>query len=212
MVRFMSRQNFSKTALPLSKLLRKDVEFVFNKECIQAFEELKTRLTSTSILQAPNLELPFKLMCDASNSALRAVLSQRDKVSQSAYMIAYTSRTMDPTQINYTTTEKELLAIVFALDKFHSYLLDSKVIIFSDHAALKYLLKKPDAKPGLIRDQKGANNEVADHLSRIERELDPMPIRDDFLEEQLLHTDTSTPWFTNICNFIVVSQFPLEAS
>ncbi|RDX89495.1 Retrovirus-related Pol polyprotein from transposon 17.6, partial [Mucuna pruriens] len=121
--------------------------------------------------------------------------------------------------------EKKLLAIVFALDKFHSYLLGSKVIIFSDHAALKYLLKKPDAKPRLIqwmlllqefdleiKDKKGVDNAVADHLSRIEREPDPMPIQDDFLDEQLLHMDTSTPWFADICNFIVASQFPPEAS
>ncbi|RDX78889.1 Retrovirus-related Pol polyprotein from transposon 17.6, partial [Mucuna pruriens] len=104
-------KNFSKTALPLSKLLQKDVEFVFNKECIQAFEELKTRLTSTPILQAPNWELPFELMCDASNSALGVVLGQRDRVGGPAHVIAYASRTMDQAQINYTTTEKELLAI-----------------------------------------------------------------------------------------------------
>ncbi|RDY08458.1 Retrovirus-related Pol polyprotein from transposon 17.6, partial [Mucuna pruriens] len=121
-------KNFSKTALPLSKLLQKDVEFVFNKECIQAFEELKTRLTSTPILQAPNWELSFELMCDASNSALGAILGQRDGVDGSAHVIAYASRTMDQAQVNYTTTEKELLAIVFALDKFRSYLLGSKVI------------------------------------------------------------------------------------
>ncbi|RDY12764.1 Retrovirus-related Pol polyprotein from transposon 17.6, partial [Mucuna pruriens] len=117
---------------------------------------------------------------------------------------------MDSTQINYTTIEKELLEIVFALDKFRSYLLGSKVIIFSNHAASKYLLKKLDAKPRLnrwmlllqefdleIEDKKGVDNVVADHLSRIEREPDPMPIRDDFLDEQLLHMDTSTPWFAN---------------
>ncbi|RDY14459.1 Retrovirus-related Pol polyprotein from transposon 17.6, partial [Mucuna pruriens] len=213
-VRFYRRfiKNFSKTALPLSKILQKDVEFVFNKECIQAFE-----LTSTPILQAPNWELPFELMCDTSNSALGAVLGQRDGVGRPAHVIAYASRTMDQAQINYTTTEKELLAIVFALDKFRSYLLGSRVIVFSNHAALKYLLKKPDAKPRLIRwmlllDKKGADNAVADHLSRIERELDPMPIRDDFPDEQLLRMDTSTPWFTDICNFIVASQFPPKAS
>ncbi|RDY08540.1 Retrovirus-related Pol polyprotein from transposon 17.6, partial [Mucuna pruriens] len=90
-------------------------------------------------------------MCDAYNSALGAILGQRDKVGGLAHVIAYASRTMDQAQINYTTTEKELLAIVFALDKFHSYLLGSKVIIFSDHTALKYLLKKPDTKPRLIQ-------------------------------------------------------------
>ncbi|RDX80565.1 hypothetical protein CR513_38874, partial [Mucuna pruriens] len=218
-------KNFSKIALPLSKLLQKDVEFVFNKECIQAFEELKTRLTSTPILQAPNWELPFELMCDTSNSALGAVLSQRDGVGGPAHVIVYAYRTMDQAQINYTTTKKELLAIVFALDKFRSYLLGSRVIVFSDHATLKYLLKKPDAKPRLIRwmlllqefdleirDKKGADIAVADHLNRIERELDPMPIRDDFPNEQLLRMDTSTPWFADICNFIVASQFPPEAS
>ncbi|RDY01430.1 Retrovirus-related Pol polyprotein from transposon 17.6, partial [Mucuna pruriens] len=174
-------KNFNKTALPLSKLLQKDVEFVFNKECIQSFEELKTRLTSTPILQAPNWELPFELMCDASNSTLGDVLGQRDRVDGPTHVIAYASRTMDQAQINYTTIEKELLAIVFSLDKFRSYLLGSRVIIFSDHAALKYLLRKPDAKPRLIRwmlllqefnleirDKKGADNAVADHLSRIE--------------------------------------------
>ncbi|RDX73542.1 Retrovirus-related Pol polyprotein from transposon 17.6, partial [Mucuna pruriens] len=97
---------------------------------------------------------------------------------------------MDLAQQNYTTIEKELLAIVFALDKFRAYLLGSRIIVFSDHAALRYLLKKPDAKPRLvwwmfllqefnidIIYKKGAKNSVADHLSRIERESEPMPIR-----------------------------------
>ncbi|RDX90609.1 Retrovirus-related Pol polyprotein from transposon 17.6, partial [Mucuna pruriens] len=88
---------------------------------------------------------------------------------------------MDLAQINYTTTEKELLAVVFSLDKFCAYLLGSKVIVFSDHAALKYLLKKLDAKSRPIRwmllfqefnleikDKKGTDNTIADHLSRIQ--------------------------------------------
>ncbi|RDX69248.1 Retrovirus-related Pol polyprotein from transposon 17.6, partial [Mucuna pruriens] len=151
-------KNFSKIALPLSKLLQKDVEFVFNKECIQAFEELKTKLISTPILQAPNWELLFELMCDSSNLALRVVLGQGDRVGQPADVITYASQTMDAAQINYTTVEKELLEIVFALDKFCSYLFGSKEFDLE------------------IKDKKGANNAVADHLSRIEHEPDPMPI------------------------------------
>ncbi|RDX89086.1 Retrovirus-related Pol polyprotein, partial [Mucuna pruriens] len=208
-----------------STLLQKDVEFNFDQPCIEAFQELKRRLTSAPILQAPNWDLPFELMCDASNSALGAVLSQRVRVDQPTHVIAYASRTMDPAQQNYTTTKKELLAIVFALDKFHSYLLGSKIVVFSDHAALRYLLKKPDAKPRLIRwmlllqefnleirDKKGAENSVADHLSRIEGGSEQLPIRDEFPDEQLLHIKTATPWFADICNFVATSQFPPEAS
>ncbi|RDX66346.1 Retrovirus-related Pol polyprotein from transposon 17.6, partial [Mucuna pruriens] len=126
---------------------------------------------------------------------------------------------------NYTTIEKELLAIVFGLGKFCSYLLGSKIIVFFDHVALRYLLKKPDAKPRLIRwmlllqefdleirDKKGAENSLADHLSRIEKESELMPIRDEFLDEQLLHIKTAIPWFADICNYVATSHFPLEAS
>ncbi|RDX68931.1 Retrovirus-related Pol polyprotein, partial [Mucuna pruriens] len=174
--------------------------------------ELKSRFTFAPILQAPNWDLPFELMCDASNSALGAILGQKAGVSQPAHIIAYASRTMDPAQQNYTTIEKELLAIVFALDKFRSYLLDSKIIVFSDHAALRYLLKKLDAKPRLIKDKKGVENSVVDHLSRIERESEPMPIWDEFLDEELLHIQSATPWFADICNYVATSYLPPKAS
>ncbi|RDX87014.1 Retrovirus-related Pol polyprotein from transposon 17.6, partial [Mucuna pruriens] len=132
-------KNFSKIALSLSKLLQKD--------------ELKNHLTSALILQAPNWDYLFELMCDASNSAFGAVLGQRARAGadKQVNVITYAFRTMDPTQLNYTTTEKELLTIVFALDKFCSYLLGSRIIVFSNHAALRFLLKKSDAKPRLIR-------------------------------------------------------------
>ncbi|RDX96924.1 Retrovirus-related Pol polyprotein from transposon 17.6, partial [Mucuna pruriens] len=218
-------KNFSKLALPLSKLLQKDVEFNFDQPCIEAFQELNSRLTSAPILQAPNWDLPFEPMCDASNSALGAILVQRAGVGQPVHVIAYASRTMDPAQQNYTTIEKELLEIVFAIDKFCSHLLGSKIIVFSDHAALRYLLKKPDAKPRLIRwmlllqefdleirDKKGAKNSVVDHLSSIEKGSELMPIQDEFPDEQLLHIKTATPWFADICNYVATSHFPPEAS
>ncbi|RDY13885.1 Retrovirus-related Pol polyprotein, partial [Mucuna pruriens] len=155
-------KNFNKLALPLSKLLQKDVEFKFDQPCIEAFQELKNRLISAPFLQAPNWDLPFELMCDASNLALGAVLGQRAGVNQPMH---------------------ELLAIVFALDKFRSYLLGSRIVVFPDHIALRYLLKKPDAKPRLIRDKKGVKNSIVNHLSRIERESEPMRIRDEFPDE-----------------------------
>ncbi|RDX71351.1 Retrovirus-related Pol polyprotein, partial [Mucuna pruriens] len=120
------------TSLPNPAFVREVRSFLGHA----AFQELKNRLTFAPILQAPNWDLPFELMCDASNSALGAVLSQRARVSQPVHVIAYASRTMDSTQQNYTTIEKELLAILFALDKFRSYLLGSRIVVFSDHAAL----------------------------------------------------------------------------
>jgi len=88
-------------------------------------------------------------MCDASNYALGAILAQ--KIYKLPRVIYYASRTLDAAQANYTTLENELLAIVFALEKFCSYLLGTRVIVYIDHIALKYLLKKAESKPRLIR-------------------------------------------------------------
>ena len=92
------------------------------------------------ILQSPNWDLPFEIMCDASDFAVGAVLGQR--IDKNLTTICYTSKTLADTQLNYTTTEKELLAVVFALEKFRPYILGSKIIVYTDHAALKYLLSK----------------------------------------------------------------------
>ena len=88
-------------------------------------------------------------MCDASDYAIKAVLSQRK--DNKPYAIYYASRTLDDAQVNYATSEKEFLEVVFVLEKFKSYLINSKVIIFTDHAILKHLMKKSDSKPCLIR-------------------------------------------------------------
>ena len=152
-------RDFSKVALPLSNLLQKEVDFDFNDKCKEAFDFLKRALTTTPIIQAPDWTVPFELMCDASNYALGAVLAQ--KIDKLPRVIYYASRTLDVAQANYTTTEKELLAIVFALEKFRSYLLGTRIIVYTDHAALKRLLKKADSKPRLTwRSVIGAEHKI----------------------------------------------------
>ncbi|KAK9121635.1 hypothetical protein Syun_019252 [Stephania yunnanensis] len=134
-------KDFSKIAQPLCRLLQKDVPFHFDNACKSAFDALKLSLISTPVIQAPNWEIPFEIMCDASNHAVGAVLGQR--IGRASHVIYYASRTLDPAQLNYTTTEqKELLVVVFALEKFRPYLLGTKVVVYSDHAALKYLMAK----------------------------------------------------------------------
>ncbi|KAM1563369.1 hypothetical protein ACFX15_037238 [Malus domestica] len=142
-------KDFSKIAQPLCHLLQKEVAFDFNKECVTAFKTLKDMLTLAPIIMPPDWSLPFELMCDASDYAIGAVLGQRR--NKQPHVIHYAFRTLNNAQLNYSTTEKELIAVVFALDKCRSYLLGTKVIVYSDHAALKYLLTKKGAKPKLIR-------------------------------------------------------------
>jgi hypothetical protein len=167
-------QIFSQIAQPLTHLLAKDAPFIFTEECLQSFHTLKEALVSAPVVQPPDWHLPFEILCDASDYAVGAVLGQsKDKKH---YALSYTSKTLTRPQLNYATSEKELLAVVFAIEKFRSYFVGAKVIIYIDHAALKYLLIKKDAKPRLIqwilllqefdleiRDKKGVENYVADH-------------------------------------------------
>ncbi|GKC21804.1 reverse transcriptase domain-containing protein [Tanacetum coccineum] len=102
-----------------------------------------------SILIAPDWDLPFELMCDASDFAIGAVLGQRK--NKHFQPIHYASKTMNEAQTHYTTTEKELLAVVYAFEKFRSYLVMSKSIVYTDHSAIKYLFAKKDAKARLMR-------------------------------------------------------------
>ena len=142
-------KDFSKIALPLCGLLQKDVPFEFDEKCERAFVKLKELLTTAPVIQPPNWDLPFELMCNVSDYAVGVVLGQR--VGRIPHAIYYASRTLNNAQMNYSTTEKELLAVIFALEKFWSYLIGTKVTVYSDHAALRYLLTKKDAKPRLIQ-------------------------------------------------------------
>ncbi|GJW15377.1 reverse transcriptase domain-containing protein [Tanacetum coccineum] len=142
-------QDFSKIARPMTHLLEKETPFIFSTECQEAFETLKKKLTEAPILVAPDWDLPFEIMCDASDFAVGAVLGQRK--TKHFQPIHYASKTMTEAQTHYTTTEKELLAVVYAFEKFRPYLVLSKTIVYTDHSALKYLLAKQDAKPRLLR-------------------------------------------------------------
>ncbi|RVW63985.1 Retrovirus-related Pol polyprotein from transposon 297 [Vitis vinifera] len=154
--------------------LEDDAKFEWDDKCQRSFELLKQFLTSAPIVRAPNWELPFEVMCDSSDYAI-GLFWDKEKM--------------------------ELLAVVYALDKFRAYLIGSSIVVFTDHSALKYLLTKQDAKARLIRwilllqefnlqirDKKGVENVVADHLSRlnIAHDTHGLPINDDFPEESLM--------------------------
>ena len=206
-------KDFSRIARPLGNLLNKDV-FKLDEECLTSFQTLKTGLVSAPIIVAPEWSKEFELMCDTSDYTVGAVLGQqRDKVFHAIY---YASKVLNDAQLNYATIEKEIITIVYALEKFISYLVGSRVIIFTDHGAIKYLLTKVDSKPRLIRwvlliqefdimikDKKGSKNVVVGHLSRLVNEevtQEEQEIRDEFPNESLLHV-YERPWFVYMANY-----------
>ncbi|GJW20274.1 reverse transcriptase domain-containing protein [Tanacetum coccineum] len=204
-------KDFSKISRPMTHLLEKNTPFIFLEDCILAFQTLKKKLTEAPILIAPNWDQPFEIMCDASDYAIGAVLGQR--IEKHFRPIHYASKTMTEAETNYTTTEKEMLAVVYAFEKFRSYLIMNKSVVYTDHSALKYLFNKKDAKARLLRwvlllqefdfkviDTKGAENYAADHLSRLENPyenvFDPKEITETFPLETLsvlTSKDQSTP-------------------
>ncbi|WZZ44734.1 hypothetical protein YC2023_040993 [Brassica napus] len=224
-------KDFSMITRPLTRLLCKEATFSFDVECLQAFKKLKGELISAPIIQPPDWDLPFEIMCDASDYAVGAVLGK--KKDGKTHVIYYASQTLNDAQMRYATTEKEMLAIVFAFEKFRSYLVGSKVIVYTDHAALRHLLAKKDAKPRLLRwilllqefdmeikDKPGVENGVADHLSRLRVESG-IPIDEGLFEEQIMAieaviavcetgrkleevkaTEEKEPWYADLVNYL----------
>ncbi|KAI3509271.1 hypothetical protein L1887_24431 [Cichorium endivia] len=173
-------KDFSKIARPLTELLAKDTPYDMSSACIGAFNTLKEALISAPIIQPPDWTLPFELMWDASNYAIGSVLGQRK--DRKLHAIYYGSKTLDPAQTNYTMTEKELLAVVYSMEKFRPYLVGSK-----------------------IKDKKGAENAVADHLSRLElhKDVRSLPIDDSFPDDKLFAvSNNDQPWFADFVNFL----------
>ena len=217
-------KDFSKIARPLCRLLMKDTKFNFDDSCKVAFEKIQIKLVQAPIMAAPDWDQGFEIMCDASDFAMGAALGQRkEKIFRIIY---YASRTFNEAQENYSTTEKEMLAIVFTCEKFRQYILGSHVIIHTDHAAIKYLMSKKEAKPRLIRwvlllqefdleikDKKGCDNVIADHLSRVERSTDEeekVILIENFPDEQLFKVSYLLPWYADIVNYLACGVVPSE--
>ncbi|GKG11146.1 reverse transcriptase domain-containing protein, partial [Tanacetum coccineum] len=148
-------------------------------------------LTEAPILIAPNWDQPFEIMCNASDYAIRAVLGQR--IEKHFRPIHYASKTMTEAESNYTITEKEMLAVVYAFEKFRSYLIMNKSVVYTDHSALKYLFNKKDAKARLLR------------WVLLLQEFDFSVINETFPLETLnmvtSHDDQNTPWFADFENY-----------
>nr|GEW98681.1 reverse transcriptase domain-containing protein [Tanacetum cinerariifolium] len=180
-------QYFSKIARPMTHLLEKETPFVF-KDCIDAFETLKKKLTEALTLVVPDWNLLFELMCEASDFAIGVVSGQRK--TKHFQPIHYASKIMTEAQIHYTTTEKEMFVVVYAFEKFRPYLVLSKSIVYTDHSALKHLLK----------------NLATDHLSRHENPHKDVYENKDINENFPLETlgknfSRSTLWFADFANF-----------
>ncbi|XP_076940446.1 uncharacterized protein LOC143609623 [Bidens hawaiensis] len=197
-----------------------DSAWVSSTQVVPKKAGIQEKFVQASILQPPDWTKPFEIMCDPSDTTIGAVLGQR--INKNPVVIYYASKTLSEAQLNYTTTEKELLAVVYALDKFRSYIWGSKVVVYSDHGAVRYLMEKKDAKPYLIRwvlllqefdleirDKKGCENVVADHLSRIPLEGvdDSHEINEKFVDEQLLAVST-TPWYAHFVNYLAKGEIP----
>ncbi|GJS07675.1 reverse transcriptase domain-containing protein [Tanacetum coccineum] len=210
--------NISKSEIEVDQDKVDVISKIHHSTSVKAFNILKKKLTEAPILVAPDWDLPFEIMCDASDYAVGAVLGQRK--TKHFQPIHYASKTILDVQAHYTTTEKELLAVVYAFEKFWPYLVLSKTIVYTDHSALKYLLAKQDVKPRLLRwilllqefdviihDKKGAENLTADHLSRLENphegDLEKKEINETFPLETLgiisSYNDSNDPYLFKIC-------------
>ncbi|GJZ76633.1 reverse transcriptase domain-containing protein [Tanacetum coccineum] len=182
-------------------------------EVMEAHGKRRIQVRDRDGKQLPGLEY----LQPPSDFAVGVVLGQKD--GKNFHPIYFASKTLNPTQQKYTITGKEPMVVVFAFDKFRSYLILSKTIVHTDHSALKHLFKKQDAKPRLIRwilllqefdieikDRKGTENVTADHLSRIENDetSDDSEVDDNFPGETLIEINTKDePWFADFANYLV---------
>lgn len=174
--------DYADTALPLYGLLKSGAEWDFDEGCQRAFEKLKAELKSEAVLRLPDFTKPFRVYADASGTAVGAILMQTDEAAGQEYAVSYASKKLQGAELNYPITEKECLAVVWALKTFRSYLHGQRFDVFTDHHALKWLLSTKELTGRLsrwsmflqefdmtIHYRPGAAQGHVDALSRIEK-------------------------------------------
>jgi hypothetical protein len=216
-------KNFSKLASPLFFLLTKDVDFHWTDNCELSFADLKQKLSTAPILRGPNWALPFHISSDASDTAIGAVLGKQE--DKEPYAIYYISKNMAPAELNYIVTEREFLAVVYAINKFRHYVTGYPTFIHTDHTTIKYLMNKPITNARVTRwllllqefditivDRPGKENVVADFLSRLHINDDNSPVDDSFPDEHLFAVSSHSPWYADIANYLVAGKVPPHLS
>ena len=204
----------------------KRVKFDFDEACKASFDEIKSRLVTGPIMVTLDWNKEFEIMCDASDFAMGAVLGQKiEKIFKAIY---YARKTFNEAQENYSIIEKDMLAMVFVCEKFKPCILGSHVIIHTVYAIIRYLMEKKDSKPRLIRwvlllqeldleikDKKGSDNVIADHLSRLEKTTEEekgSEIAKNFPNEKLFLLAVQTPWDADIVNYLACGIMPYDFS
>jgi hypothetical protein len=215
-------KSFSKIASPLFVLLMKNAEFKWSNQCEEEFKTLKPKVSTAPILRGPDWKLPFHISSDASDTAIGGVLGQEE--DQLPYAIYFISKNMSPAELNYTVTEKEFLAVIYAINKFRHYITGYSTFVHTDHSAIKYLMNKPITNARVTRwllllqefditivDRPGKENVVADFLSRLTVN-DDNPVDDSFPDEYLFAVSAHSPWYADIANYLVAGKLPSHLS
>ena len=198
-------QNFSRIAMPLTKLTRKNQPYVWDEKCERSFTELKERLTSAPVLIIPDPSETYVVYSDASKQGLGCVLMQQGRV------VAYASRQLKSHELNYPTHDLELAAIVFALKIWRHYLYGTSVELYCDHKSLKYLHDQKELNMRqrrwmeLLKDYNleikyhpGKANVVADALSRKAVQIAAIMVREHKLLEEFRDLNLSSQVFMSL--------------
>ena len=196
---------------------------MWTEDCQRAFEELSTKLSTYPVLRQPDWGKPFHVFCDASNVAVGSALCQATGQKEKDQPVAYASKQLTPAEKNYSTTERECLAMVFLVKKFRHYLICNPVVFFVNHMAIKYLVNKAELSGRLARwvllleefdytveYKPGRMLLQADHLSRLSEEMGTSPIDDKFIDDNFFLVTSSPDWYARIVEFLTTQRLHAE--